>query len=320
MRATPSVGQHDAALRRDAAVDLGAAVPVEVEQRVLVLRAPVEVAAGHDHFVVGGQRLGDDLAAGRDDHRLAQRVDAFLDAALGHTDHPRAVLVGAALHHERVVEALQDVLAGVGHVVDGRVVTDQHQLHALQTHHAVRLGPAPVVADGHADDAAERPPHAEAVRAGLEVVALGVLERPIGLVVLVAGDVRLLVGGDDAAVALDQRLHVPADGPSALVEVGVAEAEADAQPLRFVEQRLRGRVGHLALVPVVGLADVVDEPSGEERGERQLRVHHQLGTHARGPRAASRSVARRPAHGCVPSAPAPSGRQRRRGGGALTKC
>jgi hypothetical protein len=50
-----------------------------------------------------------------------------------------------------------------------------------------------------------------------------------------------------AAVALDQGLHVPAvhRAIGGVVEVRVAEAEADAQALRLVEQRLRGGVGHL---------------------------------------------------------------------------
>ncbi len=47
-------------------------------------------------------------------HDWRQGVDALLDPALGHADDPRAVLVGARLHHQGVVEALEDVLAGVG--------------------------------------------------------------------------------------------------------------------------------------------------------------------------------------------------------------
>ena len=118
-------------------VHLGPAVAIEVEQRVLVPLAPVEVAPSNDQLVVGGQRLGDDLSARGDDHRLRQRVDALLDAALGDTDHPGAVLVGAALHDERVVEPLEDVLARIRHVVDRRVVAAQDHLDALQPHHPI---------------------------------------------------------------------------------------------------------------------------------------------------------------------------------------
>ena len=128
------------------------------------------------------------------------------------------------------METLQDVLAGVGHVVDGRVVTDQHQLDTLQAHHAVGLGPATVVANGHADDAAKCTRDAEAIGAGLEVVTLGVLERPIGFVMLVPRNVSLAIGGHDGAIAFDKRLHVPAvnRAVSALVEMRVPEAETDA--------------------------------------------------------------------------------------------
>ena len=64
------------------------------------------------------------------------------------------------------------------------------------------------------DEQRERAPHAEAFGAWLEVVPLGVLERAVGLVVLVARDVRLLVGRDHAA------LH------RAVVSVTVAVARA----------------------------------------------------------------------------------------------
>ena len=196
------------ALCADPPVQLGAAVAVEVEQGAGVAPAPVEVAVRRDQLVTGRQRLGDDLPARGDDARLGQRVDPLLDATLGHGDDPRAVLVRTGLEHQRVVEALQDVLARVGRVVDGRVVAAEDQLDALEPHHAVGLGPASVVADHHPDPAAEGLPHAGLVRSRLEVVALGVLERAVGLVVLVTGDVHLAVAGDDAPVPLDEHLRV----------------------------------------------------------------------------------------------------------------
>ena len=100
------------------------------------------------------------------------------------------------------------------------------------------------------------------------------LERAIRLVVFVTGDVGLRVGSDDRTVALDKRLHVP---PMTLVvEQCVADAEPDPEPAGLVEQRLRLHVGHRSLVPLIRLGDVVDEPTGEEGGQGELRVDHQL--------------------------------------------
>ena len=66
-------GFDDAPLGRDPGVHLGPAVAVEVEQRALVLRAPVEVAAGGDQLVAGGEGLRHDLAGRGDDAALGQR-------------------------------------------------------------------------------------------------------------------------------------------------------------------------------------------------------------------------------------------------------
>ena len=168
---------------------------------------------------------------------------------------------------------------GIRRVVDRRVVAAQDQLDALQPHHPVRLRPPPVVADHHADEAAERPPHAEALRPGLEVVALGVLERPVRLVLLVPRQVDLAVAGDDRAVALDEDLGVVAVAHAVgigLGQLGVAEAEADAEAARLVEQRLRLGPRHRGLVEVVELGDVGDEPAGEERRQRQLGEHDEV--------------------------------------------
>jgi hypothetical protein len=204
----------------------------------------------------------------------------IIDAALGHTDDPRPVLVRAGLHDERVVEALQDVLARIWGVVDRRVVAAEDQLDALQTHHSIGLGPAAVVADHHPDEPAERRPHAESVRPRLEEVALGVLERAVRLVILVARQVHLAVPGDDGTVALDEDLRVVPVAPAVdrvrLGQLGVPQAEADAEPPGIVEQRLRLRPRHRPLVVVVELGDVVDEPAGEERRQRQLGEHDEL--------------------------------------------
>ncbi len=183
----------------DQAVGLGDAVTVEIEQGLLVEVAVIEVEAGQDHLIAGRDRLGDDLSRRGDDDGLGQGIDPFLDTPLGDPDHVRSVLIGPGLHHQVVVECLKGVLLRIGGVVERGVVADQDQLGALQAHHPIGLGPAAVVADRHSHHAIKGSPDRE-LGARLEEVALGVLERPPGLVVLVPGDVDLSVSPDDGPV------------------------------------------------------------------------------------------------------------------------
>ena len=144
--------------------------------------------------------LGDDRARRVDDARPADVVDALLDPGLGHADHERAVLVGARLHDQVVVEVAEPVVLGRRRVVDRRVVPDADQLDALEAEHPVRLGPAAVVADQHPDPAAEGVERREPEVAPLEVALLQVLERPPRLVLAVPGQVDLAVAADLVAV------------------------------------------------------------------------------------------------------------------------
>ena len=58
-----------------------------------------------------------------------------------------------------------------------RVVAEQHHLDALQAHHAIGLGPAPVVADAHADIGRRTRARPESRDCRLEVALLEMLER-----------------------------------------------------------------------------------------------------------------------------------------------
>ena len=118
-----------------------------------------------------------------------------------------------------------------GCVVHGGVVADQHHLHALQTHHAVGLGPAPVVAYGHAHDAAECLRYLP-TGAGCEVTFLQMLEAPPRLVFLMAGQMHLAVLGHNLAAALHQDGGVVSHRPGGLLgKLGVAQIEAHPQLL-----------------------------------------------------------------------------------------
>src|SRR5215472_15369096 len=284
----PSLGRGGAVVsigpRRDGAGALGdqpivawLAMTGEVEHGLLVGAAEVEVAAGHRQLVVEGGAHGDGLSRGRDDRALPDHVAALLAAALGHSHHPRGVLVGASLHHELVVEEPEGVVLGRGRVVHGRVVAEENHLDVLQAHHAVRLRPPPVVADAHAEEAAEGAPHAEAEVAHLEVALLEMLEGPPRLVLRVSGQVHLPVLAHDRPRLVDEdRRVVAVYRPVLDGELGVAETEAEAEPPSLVEERARLRTRHFPLEEAVDLRLILREPAREEGRQGQLGEHDEI--------------------------------------------
>ena len=181
------------------------------------------------------------------------------------------------------MEAGQPVDIGVAGVVEGGVVAEHDHLDALQAHDPVGFGPAPVVADAHAHDAAESPPYAEAEIARLEIALLQMLVNAPRLRLGMAGQVHLAVLSDDLAVAVDDDGGVEAAPPAALVhQFGVADIEADAELLGLLEQRRRFRPRHLGLVIAVELGFVFDHPAREEGGEGKLGKDDQFGPPALG--------------------------------------
>ena len=89
-----------------------------------------------------------------------------------------------------------------------RVVAEHDQLDALETHHPVGLGPAPVVADAHPHDAVHGAEHGEAQVAGLEVALLEMLVDLARLGLRMAGDMDLAVLPGDLPLAIDQNGRV----------------------------------------------------------------------------------------------------------------
>src|SRR6266436_6342385 len=175
--------QDHAGLTGDAAVVLDAAVPLEVEDRLLAEDRGVEIAVGNDEFVVLALRLGADGALGIDDHAAADHRMAVLTSRLGDRHHEGRVLIGTGLHAEAMVEqALLRSLVGLLRVDRGRVVTERDKLDALQPHDPVGLGPAAVVADAHAEDTAKCPPHRKAEIARLEITLLQMLEAALRVI------------------------------------------------------------------------------------------------------------------------------------------
>ncbi len=174
-----------------------------------------------------------------------------------------------------IVETGERVLRRVRGVMERRVVTDEDDLDSLETEDAIGLRPPPVVADRHSHDAAESAPGSKPLGARLEVTPLEVLEPPPGLVLRVSGNVDLAVFPHDRAVALDEDLGVVV--MPVRRELGVAERKADAQPLRLVEERPRRGIRHLRLEEGVDFGLRLEKPAGEEGGERELGIDHELG-------------------------------------------
>ena len=93
----------------------------------------------------------------------------------------------------------------------------------------------------------------------------------------VTGQVDLAVLADEPPAAIDQDRGVVAPERIALAgELGVAQAEGEAEPCRLVPERARLGPGHLALEERVDLRLILHPPAGEERGEGQLREDHEV--------------------------------------------
>lgn len=191
--------QNGSGLLADALIVLRAAVVGEVEDSVFVGQSGIEVAAGDDQLIADGAGFGDDFAGGGDDTAIADEVAAFFPSGFGDADDPGTVLVRAGLHRQQIVKVVEVVASRIVGIVLGRVVAEQHHFDALQTHDAVGFGPAAIVADAHANDAAKGSPHIEAQVAHFEVALFEVLKGAMGFIFGVTRQVDFAVLADDAA-------------------------------------------------------------------------------------------------------------------------
>src|SRR6185436_20905009 len=117
-----------------------------------------------------------------------------------------------------------------------RVVAAKNHLHALQPQHAICLGPAPVVTDNHACDAAVGAPDAKTQVADFEIALFQVLERRLGPVLGMARQVNLAVLTDDRAVAADEDGAIEAALAARLrLELAIAQVKTDTEIARFIE-------------------------------------------------------------------------------------
>ena len=162
----------------------------------------------------------------------------------------------------------------VMNVFDRRIVAEGDDLDPLQPHDTIGLGPAPVVADAHADDRIKRPPDVEAFIADVEVPFFEMLKGRIRQMLGMAGQMDLAIAADDPAVALDQDGRVVMARLALLLcKLGIAEVKPDSQFLGQIEQWPGFGIGHLALEEAIDFGLVGHPPARKKCGQRQFRKH-----------------------------------------------
>ena len=255
---------------------LDAAVLGEIEDRVLAEPGGVEIAGMNQQFVRLGSGLDDDLAVGIDDQAATEQGVAVLDAGLRNADDPGRILVGPGLQREPIVEhpllECFHALLGIGR---GRVVTDQNHLDALQPHHAIGLRPAPVVADRHAENAAEHTPDIEAEIAGLEVTLLQMLEGAFGIELRMTRQMNLAVLSDNLTGFIGEDAGV--EMVPVRRQFGIAKVHGDLVVRGALKKRLGRHIWHLAFEPGIDLGLILHIPARKERGECEFRIDDQIG-------------------------------------------
>ena len=181
------------AFRRDGAGPLGDQMvmldpPVlcKIEHRLLVEAADVEIAFGDEDLIAIAGRLRDDFTGWSDDAAAGEEFASLFVAGLGDADDPCTVLVGAGLHAQVIVEVREVIVHRYPGKMGRRVVATKDQFDALHAHDTISLGPAPIVADAHADISAEGAPDRKSQIARLEVTLLEMLKRIMRPVIGVA--------------------------------------------------------------------------------------------------------------------------------------
>src|SRR5947209_20422417 len=90
----------------------------------------------------------------------------------------------------------------------GRVVAEHDHLDALQPHDAVGFGPAPIVADAHAENPAERAPDGKTEVARLEITLFEMLEGALLIELSMTGQMHFAVLADNLRLAVDKARRV----------------------------------------------------------------------------------------------------------------
>src|SRR5204863_1920321 len=114
---------------------------------------------------------------------------------------------------------------------------------ALQAHHAIGLRPAPVVANRHAEDAAERTPDVEAEIARLEVALLQMLECAFRVELRMTRQMNLAIFPDDLSGLVGEYAGV--EMMPVRRQFGIAKVHCDLVVGGSFKQRPCRRIRHL---------------------------------------------------------------------------
>ena len=116
----------------DHLIVLRSAMQREIKDIVTDFLATIQVTVGDNDFVIQRGALFDDLTGRGDDAALSDQVAAFFSPCLCDTDYPGAVLVGACLHHQVIVEVLKMVVLRGRGIVKWRVIAKDDHLGSLK--------------------------------------------------------------------------------------------------------------------------------------------------------------------------------------------
>src|SRR6266700_5043309 len=156
------------------------------------------------------------------------------------------------------------------------IVAEADQFDPLQAENAPGFGPAPIIADHHAHDrVAPFRPYAKGGKSQIAIFEIALFELLVARAAARldrAGQMDLAIATENFATAIDQDRAVEA--APRRCHLGVADIEADAERPGAIEQRLHGRIRHAALEVMIERF-VLDEPSREERRERQFGIYNQ---------------------------------------------
>src|SRR3954447_6786613 len=97
------------------------------------------------------------------------------------------------------MERAQMLRLAVMDILDRRIIAERDDLDPLQPHDPVRLGPASVIADAHADHRVHEAPNPETLVADVEIALFEMLKRRLRQVLGMPRQVDLAIAPDGSS-------------------------------------------------------------------------------------------------------------------------